>query len=182
MPRITTLEKFKEQLFGDFDDLELSAREKDQITRFRFILTTRLDTPSISNKSLVSLMVKLFGISATQAYRDIGSSESAFGSVINAEKEWLRYLALETVKEAIELAKEKGDYKEMIKGAAAIANIGNLDKVDAEKIPYDEIIPLPIEFANEPKLLGIETIINPRELVEKAKKKFIDIEHTVIDE
>ena len=51
------------------------------------------------------------------------------GKVRTSEKQWIRYLVTETLKEAIDKARRKGDLKNMVAAADKLANtVGSIRK------------------------------------------------------
>lgn len=174
MAKQSTLDKFKQHLFDDSSGLVLTASESEQLKRYRAIYSERLEDPSISNKSLVTFLQSNFQISQSQAYRDIGQMEQLFGNVVNAQKEWVRYLVVETLKESIALARDQADIKTMVKAATALGVLTRLDKEDSQTIPYEDIVPLQIEFQNDPSILGLPKVENTRETIDKVLRKYID--------
>lgn len=174
MSKSNIIDKYREQLFNDSTAIEMTPNEALQLKRYRAVFSFRLDTPTVSNKELATFLQTEFGISQSQAYRDIANTEQIFGSIVNAQKEWTRYLVVETLKEAITLARAEGDIKEMIRAATSLGVVSRLDKEDAQRLPYDEIVPSDIEYANDPSLVGGKKVDNPRALIDKVLKKYID--------
>lgn len=173
MPKQSTLEKYQDKLFADFETLEATALEQQQILRYRRIFTARLASPWQPNRELVEMLHEEFGISPAQAYRDIAQMEVLLGKIRNAEKSWMRYTVIETCKEAIELARMKNNMKTMVAAAATLGKYCRLDQEDAQPLPYEDIVPQPVEFVNDPQLLGLPKVDNPRAVVERAKKKYL---------
>lgn len=173
MPKPNTLDKYQDTLFSDLETLGATALEQQQILRYRRIFTERLASPSQPNKVLVDMLQEEFCISAAQAYRDIAQMEVLLGKIRNAEKSWMRYTVIETCKEAIELARLNEDVKTMVAAAATLGKYCRLDQEDAQPLPYEDIVPQPVEFVNDPQLLGLPKVDNPRAVVERAKKKYL---------
>ena len=103
MSKPSTLDKFRDRLFDDIDRLELTDRERSELMRYRAIFVLKLENPHITNANVVKFLNKKFGIrSIAQAYRDIAATETMLGKVRTSEKQWIRYLVTETLKEAID--------------------------------------------------------------------------------
>ncbi len=62
----------------------------------------------------------------------------------------------------------------MVAAADKLGKYTRLDKEDQEPLPWEEIKPQPVEFVTDPSVLGIEHVENPRALVEKVRKKYMD--------
>lgn len=164
MSRKTNLDKFNDVLFKDFDEQQhLTLVERDQLKRYRATFTQSLVKPSIPDNQLRDFLISEFGISTSQAYRNIANVRILLGNVRNAVKEWIRYLVKETLKQAIEDASDKRKLKERIMAAAMLAKYNRLDKEDIEKLPWDEIVPEGIEPTTDPTVLKIKPLKNKKE-------------------
>lgn len=177
MPTETTLEKFKDRLFDDLDTIDATSMEKKRILIYRHLFTRKLERPHVTNAELAQELRENFGIvSVGQAYRYIGQIETAVGNIRSSEKAWIRYLVVETLKEAIQLAKFADDIKAMVAAADKLGKYTRLDQEDQEPLPWEEILPRPVEFVNDPAVLGLPEVANPRAVIEQAKKKFMEEE------
>lgn len=184
MPQQTTLEKFKDCLFDDIETIDATAAEKKRIVIYRHLFTSKLERPYITNAELATSLGDLFGITCvSQAYRYIGHIEVLVGNVRASEKQWIRYMVVEALKEAIRLAKGKDDIKAMVAAADKLGKYTRLDQDDQDPIPWEKIQPLPVEFVNDPSVLDMPEVKNPRAMIERVKKKFLedeirDVEYT----
>lgn len=173
--KVSTIEKFKDRLFDDLDKLDATEKEKKQILIYRYLLTLRLEKPYVTNAQLAKSLKSHFDVSSVgQAYRYIGHVELLVGNIRSSEKAWIRYTVVETLKEAIQRAKAADDIKAMVAAADKLGKYTRLDKEDQEPLPWEEIKPQPVEFVTDPSVLGIEHVENPRALVEKVRKKYMD--------
>lgn len=178
MSKPSTLDKFRDRLFDDIDQLELTDRERSQLMRYRAIFVLKLENPHITNANVAKFLNKKFGIrSIAQAYRDIAATEAMLGKVRTSEKQWIRYLVTETLKEAIDKARRKGDLKNMVAAADKLGKYSRLDQEDPQPLPYEDIVPSPIEYLNDPSILGLPT---PKEgaraYIERIKRKYVDVQ------
>lgn len=177
MPRESTLEIYRDRLFDDLDRMDdLTPTVRTQILRYRAIFSLKLQKPHISNADVADMLKAEFGVtSISQAYRDISAVERLLGSVRTSEKAFIRYMVTETLKEAIGAARAAGDLKNMVAAAAALGKYSRLDQEDQEPLPYEEIVPRPVEYTNDPQVLGIPI---PKEgvkaFVDRIKKKHIE--------
>jgi hypothetical protein len=175
MPRKPALDKFKGVLFDNMDEIEtLTPAERNQLKRYRFCFTESLENPSLSDRELRDFLMEEFGISQTQAYVDISNVRILLGNVRNAGKEWVRYLVTEELKEAIKEAKAAGPKKlmERIVAIDKLAKYHRLDKEDAVEMPWDEIIPQPIEPTTDPRVIGGKPLENKEEEIRKLYEKY----------
>ncbi|WP_372772112.1 hypothetical protein [Mangrovibacterium sp.] len=190
MSRKNNLDKFRDVLFTDLRDekmQDLTPVEQEQLKRYRFCFSYSLENPSIPDKVLRDYLMSEFQISESQAYRDIHNIRILLGNVRNAGKEWIRYLVNETLKEAIETAKSMGPkrLKELIMAADKLGKYNRLDKEDALEIPWDDILPIPIEPTNDPTILKIKPLENKEAEIERLYKKYrgeIELEYIDYEE
>lgn len=170
------LDKFRDVMFSDLDEMELSKDERAALKRYRAIFTLSLENPSIPDVELRDYLMSEHGISMRQAYRDIDNVRVLLGNVRNAGKEWVRYIVNETMKKAIEDAKKMGNkgIKLMIMAADKLGKYNKLDREDAEELPWDEIIPQSIEPTSDPTVLGVKKLENRDAEIRRLLEKYRD--------
>lgn len=170
-----TFDKIQKHLFDDdipLHEIQLSAHELVIRDRYRHIFTYWLEKPTLSDKKIVQYIQHEFGLSKTQAYRDMLSVKILLGNVKNASKDWHRYKLLSMVDETYQMAKDKRNPVAM---AAVIDKLGKytqLDKEDQERIPYDEIVPQNFDPTDDVSVLGIRPIKNLRQKQAEMRKKY----------
>lgn len=179
MPKPSLLDKYHDHLWDDLDTLDLTNSQRDQLMRFRIVFMRKLENPTVTNTYLADSLVGLYKISRAQAYRDIAQCEVLIAPIRTAEKSYLRYLVVETQKEAINIARENKDPDAMSRASAVIGKYARLDQEEQEPIPWEEIVPQPVEYVNDPTVLGLPEVKNPKEYVEQIKHKYIveDVEY-----
>ena len=182
MNRKGNLDKFHELMFNDIDSLTtLSQNDRSQLIRYRYAFTVLLETPSSSDVVLRDEIMNQFGVSMSQAYRDIANLKIILPNIRNAGKEWIRYIVNEELKAVIKIATDKGFVKERILAIATLAKYNKLDQDEAEEMPWDEIIPISIEPTSDPSVLGITPLANKDEVIRQLYEKYkgeIEIEDT----
>lgn len=185
MSRKTNLDKFQEVMFADKVDIShLSPVEQMQVVRYRFAFTQCLESPSISDTILRDQLISEFGISQSQAYRDIANIKIILPNIKAAGKEWIRYIVTEELKLAIQECKDAGNdmMKERIMAIDKLAKYNKLDQDDGEQIPWDDIVPIPIDPTNDVSVLGAIPMENAEEEIRKLYEKYKgDIEIEDID-
>jgi len=87
---------------------------------------------------------------------------------------------------AYDLAEKNEDTRNMVAAADKYAKYNQLDKEDAYKIPWDEIVPQRFEPTSDPTVIGIKAVVNIKEKIEAMKNKYIqdiaeDIEYEDVD-
>ncbi len=173
MSRKQSLDKMHDLMFQDIDEITgITAAEKSQLLRYRYAFSMLLEKPSLEDTKLRDGLMSNFGISQSQAYRDISNMKIILPNIRNAGKEWIRYIVNEELKMAIQAAKDKDKLKERILAIAALAKYNKLDQDEAEEMPWDEIIPTPIEPVSDPTVLGIKPIANKNEVILKLYEKY----------
>lgn len=208
MPKPSTIDKFRKAIFDDSAELVLTESESNQLRRIRAIYTMQLNRPNITNREIVSMLKSEHNItSLSQAYRDIAQTQALLGSVPNASKQWIRYTVVESLKSVIEHAdkiiensmsveSENGvefyavlnpevivrALEAKTKAVDKLAKYSRLGESDPDPIPYEEIVPLPIEFTMDSEIVTGVKVENPEELVRRVKKKFIeDVDYEEIE-
>jgi len=172
--RLSKLDKIHNQLFLEETE-ELTDFERKMILRYNAAFTIWLNNPTITDRQMVTHLVKNYDIGKTQANQDIRNIKYLLGNVNNAAKEWQRYKVIYMIDEAYKIAKAA---KNPIAMAALIDKLGkftNLDKEDAKEKPWDQIIPQPFEPTSDPSVIGIKPIPNIREKMERMKKKYLEM-------
>jgi DNA-directed RNA polymerase subunit F len=195
MSRKSKLEKFKDFLFEDIDEIHilmkipnLSITDRNMILRFRFAFSQLLESPSLQDKKLRDDLMNEFNISESQAYRDIADIKIFLPNFKAAGKEWIRYVVNEELKEAIQDAKDSGQLRERVEAIKALGKYNRLDQDDGEEMPWDEIVPVSIEPTTDPSVLGIKPIPNLDHEIKKLYEKYKseieieDIDYTDVED
>ncbi|MBN2747352.1 MAG: hypothetical protein JXR34_11560 [Bacteroidales bacterium] len=173
--KLNTFEKIQLYLFDDDipqHEIQLLPHEIEIRDRYRQIFTFWLDKPTLSDKKIIQYMISEVGLSRTQAYRDLPNVKILLGNVRNAEKAWQRFKLSYMIDETYQLAKDKHNPIAM---AAVIDKLGKymqLDKEEAEKLPYGDIVPQNFEPTSDVSVLGIKPIPNLREKQAAMRKKY----------
>lgn len=172
MGRKKNLDKFSEVMFSDLPETTLTPVERLQLVRYRDCFTQSLERPTISDTELRDYLVNHYDISQSQAYRDIGHIRILLGNVKNMSREWARYIMNETLKKAIEQAKEEGNLTALILAVDKLAKYNNLDKEEIQEIPWDDIEIQQIEPTMDPSILGMPALENRDETIGRLLKKY----------
>lgn len=171
----STFDKIQKYLFDDnipLHEAQFTPHELQVRDRYRNVFVYWIGKPTLSEKKVVQYIQHEYGLSQTQAYRDIMSIKILLGNVKNAAKEWHRYKLITMVDETYQIAKDKRNLMAM---AAVIDKFGKytqLDKEEGEKIPYDEIVPQNFEPTGDVSVLGIKPIKNLRQKQAEMRKKY----------
>jgi hypothetical protein len=129
-----------------------------------------------SDRDVVIFLVKQFGISEGQAYRDIRNSRRLFGDVRTYTKEAMRYHVTQWAIELFKLARMKKDFRGMEKALERITKAYNLDKEDldlpdpARFQPPVQLLTINYNFINSPSFMMIDS---------KAQEKLIELHRKI---
>ncbi len=129
-----------------------------------------------SDRDVVLFLVKQFGISEGQGYRDIRNSRRLFGDVRTYTKEAMRYHVTQWAIELFKLARMKKDFRGMEKALERITKAYNLDKEDldlpdpARFQPPVQLLTINYNFINSPSFKMIDV---------KAQKKLLELHHRI---
>lgn len=151
---ITTAEKIERNLFSDHgNQVILTPKEQEIQARYKGIFTMWLNKPELRESKIVEWAMKAFHIEKSAAWRDVSAVKAILGNVRNASKEWQRYMVIDMLKTAYELAKTQKDPKAMAIAADKLGKYTKLDQEEGEPMPWDQIIPPTFEPVGEIEVL-----------------------------
>ena len=176
----TLLEKINIYLFAPQSEtlLVFDKDEQDVVLRYRAAFTKWLEEPMLRDKDMLHYLRNMFGISETQAYRDLPRIKALLGNVPVAQKEFQRHRATEMILKGYDLASTAESNLEvkqamaMIRAAEALVKVHKLDKEEMERIPWEDIIPLELEPTTDISVIGRKRIENLEELQRKLRQKY----------
>lgn len=176
-----TLEICRKYLFANPED-GLPDQVRDRVIRIRQAYTHWYEFPMLSETEIRDFIMRNGAVESSQAYQDIQVLKILLGDIKNAGKEWHRHRVISMVMEAFDLAKELHDPKAMIMAADKLGKYTRLDKEDAVSMPWDEIIPLPVEPTNDPRVLGLKPIPDIKGKIQKMLEKYgAEIDEAVVE-
>lgn len=189
MAKPQTLELCRLHLFDDVDKLlenKISQQGIDRILRLRSAFTLWNKYPLKKEAEIRDFLIKSSGVERTAAYEDIQILKILLGEFQETSKEFHRFRFNTMINNAYEMAERKQDARAMSSAAGNYAKYNQLDKDDAVKIPWDEIIPQRFEPTSDPTVIGIKPISNIREKIAAMKRKYIndiaeDIDYEEVD-
>ena len=176
-------DKIQKSLFSE-DESELEKlSERDKRIRQRYLVgfTAWLDNPTYTDKQMLNFITRQFGVTARQAFRDLGVIKVMLGNVRNSGKEWYRHVVIQMCQEAYNLAKKRNDAKAMALAADKLGKYTRCDQLEAEALPWDQIIPPSFEPSADISILGFKTDPDIERKRAKLRKKYSrDIEDAVL--
>ena len=112
------------------------------------------------------------GIGKSEAYEDIRLIKLLLGDLSQTSKDFHRFRFNAMVEKAYELAERKKDARSMVAAADKYAKYNQLDREDALRMPWDQIVIQPFEPTSDPTVIGIKPVANIREKIEAMKAKY----------
>ncbi len=172
--KVSTLVKFGDGVWDDdIDNIDCTPRERDQIKRYRAIFYELLERPFTPDVKIAEKMAEEYGVTLSQAYKDIGDMKNIIGNIHHARKEWHRHIVLTGLLQVIKKAESDGKLAEMTMALDKYAKYCRLDQDDEKSVPYDEIVPPTPNFINDPAVLGLPPMKNPYALVDSVLRKYV---------
>lgn len=176
----TFVDKLHEHLFTESSNLPVvfDAKEQEIVLRFRAAFTKWIEAPYMRDADIVNFCMNQFGISQSQAYRDLSTIKVLVGNVKNAAKDFQRYRASEMILKGFELARTAESATEvkqamaMIRAGEALVKVHKLDKDELENFKWDEIIPMELEPTTDISVIGRKRIPDLQALKDKLRRKY----------
>lgn len=174
MPRPSTLEVCRKYLYEDINNVPVAYRER--VSRVRVGFTFWYEFPTKTRRQVRDLIVNEFRVVNKTAYEDIQLIEILLGNIKNPTKAWMRYRVNSMLEEAYKKAKKAKKPEAAATAMALVADkIGKynqLDKPDAEPLPFDEIVPPAFEPTDDPSVLGLKKDPEIRKKKQKMLEKY----------
>lgn len=176
MSKPATLEKFRQHLFTDSSELELSKSESAKLLRYRDVYVQWLENPSMTKAELRDYILNNHqGISETQVYRELHEINILLGNVQNASRAHIQFIVNETLLKIIgDLTGDKKHYKELILALDKLAKYNQLDKDAPEPVDWSEMVGFEIEPTSDPSVIGAKKMKNLEEVKAMLYKKYAD--------
>jgi hypothetical protein len=156
-------------------DCKLSR--EDEAIRIRWTACfMQLNDEMNTDRDVVLFLVKQFGISEGQGYKDIRNARRLFGDVRSYTKEAMRYHVAQWAIELLKLSKMKKDLRGMEKALERITKAYNLDKEDqdlpdpARFQPPVQLLTINYNFINSPSFKMIDL---------KAQEKLLELHRRI---
>ena len=185
MAKPNTLELCRVHLFDDKHELMKKGIPEmliERIIRLRATYTFWLEHPRKKDTEIRDFLLK-FDINKSAAYDDISILKILLGDMAETSKAWHRFRFNAMIQNAYDVAERKSNPKAMASAAGLYAKYNQLDREDAFKIPWDEIIPQRFEPTSDPTVIGIKPIPNIKEKIKALKEKYLnDIEEITYEE
>jgi hypothetical protein len=179
MPKPNTLEICRVHLFDNKEELLKQAIPEmlvQRIIRMRSAYILWLEHPRKKDAEIRDHLLN-FGVNRSQAYEDIQMLKLLLGDMTETSKAFHRFRFNAMIQSAYELAERKKDAKSMVAAADKYAKYNQLDKDDAFRIPWEEIVPQRFEPTSDPEVIGIKPVPGIQDKIKALKEKYLkDIE------
>ena len=169
----TTFERIRQYYTGE--NLKLDPEE--EIIRIRWSACfMQLHDDMNCDRDVSVFMVRQFGISEGQAYKDIRNSRRLYGDIRVYTKEAMRYHVSQWAIELLKMAKSKKDLRGMEKALERITKAYNLDKEDlslpdpSKFQPPVQLLTINYNFINSPSFNMID---------KKAQEKLLQLHQKI---
>ncbi len=169
----TTFDRIRQ--YYSSEDIKLDP--EDEAIRLRWSACfMQLHDEQNSDRDVTLFMIKQFGISEGQAYKDIRNCRRLFGDVRTYTKEAMRYHVSQWAIELFKIAKLKKDLRGMEKALERITKAYNLDKEDlslpdpSKFQPPVQLLTINYNFINSPSFHMIDL---------KAQEKLLELHRRI---
>ena len=170
MSKSTDLEICRKFLYADADLIPVVNAER--VKRIRSAHAMWYEYPTKTESEIREYLILEFGIKKTTAFQDIETVKILLGDVQNSKKAWTQFQVNKMLLDAYKIAEEKKDVKAMIMAADKLGKYNQLDKPDANELPFDEIAVQQFEPTDDPTSLGLKRDPDIREKKRKMLEKY----------
>jgi hypothetical protein len=137
--KTTSYDKIVAYMKDEEANVDLTEHEKELVKRWQEAFSI-LRNRTTSDAAAI-LMKRFPGLSRASAYRDCTNAINLFGDISKSNKEGIRHLSTEMIREAYAIAKGKNNEDAMIKAAVAIAKVNGVNIIDPETFNWEELEP-----------------------------------------
>jgi hypothetical protein len=176
MAKPNTLELCRVHLFDDKTELVKKGIPEmlvERIIRLRATYTFWIEHPRKKDAEIRDFLLN-FGVNKSAAYDDISILKVLIGDMTETSKAFHRFRFNAMIQNAYDLAERKKNDRGMSAAAGLYAKYNQLDREDAFKIPWDEIVPQRFEPTSDPTVIGIKPVANIQEKIKSLKEKFLN--------
>ena len=188
MPRQPILEICSKDLFTAEDELleKYNAEQAQRVLRLRDMYNYYISNPDTKDRQFVDTAMSRHGIMKSQAYADLSIIKSLLPLLSSASRDFHRFRFNEMILETYQMAKARKDTKTMEKAASSYAKFNRVDLEDEQALHYDLIVMRPFTATPDPRVLGINPILNVAEkiaaILTKYRQESMDIDDVDYEE
>lgn len=180
----SALDVIREYYLSEEGDVQLTEAQLQKKERLSAAYSLLCEYHSF--QQAIPVLQKRFGLSRSQAYRDVKDAVTLFGNVLKSDKEGLRYIIYEYALKTFQFAAEMKDFKSMNMAVSNMIKLLGLDKEDPDLPDFTRLQPnvYPILLDDQSKELA-DNLLNqpgPLNLSKLMNKHATDTEYTDLSE
>lgn len=164
-----------EYLFADTDKMSASGLPEAtirHIVRLRDIYSFWLSYPSKRDRDIVAELRSRYGIGDTVAREDLRLIKNLLGEFQKVSKDYMRYRVTMMLNRAYEKADAANNTRDMVAAAKALKEVHQLDKDDPRADILDKVVPIVLNFTDDPTVIGIQRMPDFRNRIKEVKNKY----------
>ena len=175
MPLPSILDVAHDYLFADSDRMVAAGLPEAtirHIVRLRDIYNFWVSFPSKRDRDIVSELRSRYGIGDTVAREDLRVIKNLLGQFQKVSKDYMRYRVTQMLSTAYEKAVAVNNTRDMVAAARELARVHQLDKEDPRGDILDKVVPIVLDFTDDPSVIGIKRMPDFRERIKAVKEKY----------
>lgn len=142
------------------------------IVRLRDIYNYWLSYPSKRDRDIVGELKSRYGIGDTVAREDLRLIKNLLGDFQKVSKDYMRYRVTMMLNRAYEKADAANNTRDMVAAAKALKEVHQLDKDDPRADILDKVVPIVLNFTDDPTVIGIQRMPDFRNRIKEVKNKY----------
>lgn len=165
----------QEYLFADTDKMSAAGLPETtirHIVRLRDIYSFWLSYPSKRDRDIVAELRSRYGIGDTVAREDLRLIKNLLGEFQKVSKDYMRYRVTMMLNRAYEKADAANNTRDMVAAAKALKEVHQLDKDDPRADILDKVVPIVLNFTDDPTVIGIQRMPDFRNRIKEVKNKY----------
>lgn len=175
MPLPAIIDVAHEYLFADSDKMVAAGLPEatiHHIVRLRDIYNYWLSYPSKRDRDIVGELKSRYGIGDTVAREDLRLIKNLLGDFQKVSKDYMRYRVTMMLNRAYEKADAANNTRDMVAAAKALKEVHQLDKDDPRADILDKVVPIVLNFTDDPTVIGIQRMPDFRNRIKEVKNKY----------
>lgn len=175
MPLPAILEVAHDYFFADSDKMISAGLPEATIrhlVRLRDIYNYWLSFPSKRDRDIVGELKSRYGIGDTVAREDLRVIKNLLGDFQKVSKDYMRYRVTMMLNRAYEKADAANNTRDMVAAAKALKEVHQLDKDDPRADILDKVVPIVLNFTDDPTVIGIQRMPDFRNRIKEVKNKY----------
>lgn len=175
MPLPAIIDVAHDYLFADVSKMSAAGLPEAtirHIVRLRDIYNYWLSFPSKRDRDIVAELRSRYGIGDTVAREDLRLIKNLLGEFQKVSKDYMRYRVTMMLNRAYEKADAANNTRDMVAAAKALKEVHQLDKDDPRADILDKVVPIVLNFTDDPTVIGIQRMPDFRNRIKEVKNKY----------